>query len=109
MRDWGIVDVVTEFSTVSISDLRAALMTTLDLVEQLFGPEISVDVDYYWHLPVEDAFDMTREPTAFTAGQLSDDIAYAIKDRHERVPEEAWHDLSHLIGTLRALEWRTRP
>ena len=69
---------------------------------------VSVDVDYYWHLSVEDAFDVSREPNAFTAGQLSDDIAHAMQDGHERVPEAAWHDLAHLIGVLRALEWRAR-
>lgn len=51
---------------------------------------------------------MSREPNAFTAGQLSDDIAHAMQDGHERVPEAAWHDLAHLIGVLRALEWRAR-
>ena len=39
----------------------------------------------------------------------SDDIDDAIANKPERDPAEAWHDLSHLVGILRALELRCRP
>jgi len=60
-------------------------------------------------VPVEDAFDLAREPQQFTTGQLSDDLVELVKDGHERAPHEAWHDLSHLVGLLRALELSVRP
>ena len=104
-----MLSVMSESLAVNLNDLRAALADALDLVEQRFGAQVALEVDYYWHLPVDQAFDMTREPTSFTAGQVSDDIADCVTDLHERVPEEASHDLSHLIGVLRALELRTRP
>lgn len=100
---------MTEPLTVNLGDLRSALSAALDLVEQQFGPEVDLDVDYYWHLRVEDAFDMSREPTSFTTGQTSDDIDDAIANKPERDPAEAWHDLSHLVGILRAPELRCRP
>ena len=94
--------------TVRIADLRSALVRTLEAAEQRLGPEVILDTDYYWHLPVEDAFDMAREPQTFTAGQVSDDLEESVQHEHERLPEEAWHDLSHLIGVLRALEFAAR-
>lgn len=92
---------------VNLSDLRAAMERTLDSAESRLGATVALPVDYYWHLPVADAFDMTHKPDTLTAGQVSDDLG-TVHDVHERVPEEAWHDLSHLIGVLRALEFLAR-
>jgi hypothetical protein len=94
--------------TVSISDLRTALARTLDVTEKYLGRHVQLDVDHYWHLPVEDAFNLSVEPKGLTVGQVSDDVESVLHDEHERVPEEAWHDLSHFIGVLRALELAAR-
>lgn len=89
---------------VSISALRIALLRALDAAEAELGTEITLETDYYWHIQVQDAFDMAHSPETFTVGQVSDDLAQVELADHERVPAEAWHDLSHLIGILRALE-----
>lgn len=94
--------------TVSIPDLRSALVRALDATEERLGPEVTLVVDYYWHLPVEGAFNMTEEPHTFTVGQVSDDLVEAVQGEHEGLPEEAAHDLSHLVGVLRALELTAR-
>lgn len=94
--------------TVSLADLRSAVVRALDVTEKRLGPKVSLDVDYYWHVPVEEAFNMAREPQTFTVGQVSDDLEEAVQDEHDQVPEAAWHDLSHLIGVLRALELAAR-
>jgi hypothetical protein len=91
-----------------IADLRAALNQVLVTAEELLGPKVRLDLDYYWHVPVENAFDLARVPQQFTTGQLSDDLHELLEQDHERVPQEAWHELSHLIGVLRALELSAR-
>jgi hypothetical protein len=88
---------------VSIPDLRSALVRVLDATETLLGSEVGVGSDYYWHVPVEDAFDLANEPQTFTVGQLSDDVK-TLHEQSDAVPEGASHDLSHLVGVLRALE-----
>ena len=45
---------------VSISALRAALLRTLDTAETRLGSVVSLDTDHYWHLPVQDAFNMAK-------------------------------------------------
>jgi hypothetical protein len=95
---------MAESLTFTIADLRTALSRALDSTEARFGPEVSLPVDHYWHLPVEDAFDLASEPKMFTVGQVSDDLDEAVLDDADSAPEEAWHVLSHLIGVLRALE-----
>jgi len=99
---------MAESLTVSIADLRTALGRTLDAAEEQLGAEVSLDLDHYWHLPVEHAFDLTSEPRNFTVGQLSDDVE-SLSGSHDARAETAWHDLSHLIGVLRALELAARP
>jgi hypothetical protein len=94
--------------TVRIADLRSALARALDATEKRLGPEVALDTDYYWHLPVDEAFNMTGEPQTFTVGQVSDDLEATVRDEHDPLPEEAWHELSHLIGVLRALELAAR-
>ena len=92
---------------VNLPDLRSSVQRALDLVEARLGPEVPLSVDHYWHLPVDEAFDMTREPHTFTAGQVADDLATML-EASSPAPDEAWHELSHLIGVLRALELAAR-
>lgn len=92
----------------SIADLRTAVLRTLDVVEKRLGADVRLDVDHYWHLPADAAFNMTEEPQEFTTGQVSDDLDEAVRDTSERHPDEAWHELSHLVGVLRALEFAAR-
>jgi hypothetical protein len=100
---------MAEPSVINVSDLRIALDRVLQATEDLLGAEVPVQADYYWHLPVERAFDMASEPRDFTAGQLSDDLE-SVRTENEHVePVTAWHDLAHLIGVLRALELAARP
>lgn len=90
-----------------LDDLRAAVTRALAAVEGAIGSEVVLSEDYYWHIPVDEAFELSREPTTLTVGQLSDDLA-AMSDTEVR-PESAWHDLAHLVGLLRALEHRVQP
>jgi len=92
---------------IRLSDLRSSMQRALDLVEAQLGAEVPLEVDYYWHVPVDEAFDMAREPETFTAGQVTADLATVLEDRW-RDPGEAWHELFHLIGVLRALELAAR-
>ncbi len=92
---------------VRISDLRQALGRALDATETLLGPEVALHADYYWHLPVDAAFDVYAEPPTLTMGQLSDDLE-AVRDPSDGVPQNARHDLLHLVGVLRALELAAR-
>jgi hypothetical protein len=51
---------------VSIEELRSALSRALTAAEERFGSELALQDDYYWHLQVDDAFDMSREPESLT-------------------------------------------
>lgn len=99
---------MAESVTVNIADLRSALSRALDATADRLGPELSLAADHYWHLPVEDAFDLTSEPKTFTVGQLSDDVE-SIHESSNTTAETTWHDLLHLVGVLRALELAARP
>lgn len=61
----------------NVDALRTAPGRALDAVEAQLGGEVVLVNDYYWHLPVESAFDMNHEPErdSLTVGQLSDDLA----------------------------------
>ena len=88
---------MAEALTVSIADLRSGLDRALRVAQELLGEEVLLSVDHYWHLPVEAAFDMSEEPDELTVGQVSDDLE-SLLDSHDRVPQEAWHELAHLVG-----------
>ncbi|TQL01099.1 hypothetical protein [Cellulomonas sp. SLBN-39] len=92
---------------IDLQTLRTAIAVALDACEKQLGPRVRVNTDYYWHLPVDAAFDMTKEPSELTVGQLSDDLD-DISVASGR-PGTAGHDLAHAIGILRALESRLHP
>jgi hypothetical protein len=88
---------------IRMEELRAALSRALIAAEKRLGADVALEDDHYWHLPVDEAFDMTREPASLTVGQLSDDLEN-LREAGDVEPETAWHELSHLVGLLRALE-----
>jgi hypothetical protein len=90
-----------------LHELQAALGRVLDAARARLGDRVALEHDHYWNLPVDSAFDMSREPADFTVGQLSDDLSTMTSSRVLE-PVTAWHDLAHLIGLLRALELRSR-
>ena len=94
---------MAESLTIRMEELRHAIARTLIAAEERLGPEVALTEDHYWHIPVGAAFDMTREPTSFTVGQLSDDLEH-LREAADVEPETVWHDLSHLVGLLRAVE-----
>jgi hypothetical protein len=87
----------------------------LDQVESRFGDRIDladVPVDYYWHLRLAAAFDMTQTPDAHVdCGQSSDDVeeisALARGDSRDEIV--LWHDLDHLAGVMRLLAYLDLP
>jgi len=99
------VAVTPELLAIDLNQLRAALTRVLDACEEQFGSRVIVDGDYFfWHVPVDSAFDMCKQPAEFTVGQLSDDLHATSGEMVD--PLTAWHELAHLIGLLRALELR---
>lgn len=100
---------VTEDLHLRIRDLRKALDRTLRAVEAELGKKVELPYDYYWELPVEAAFDMTRNPAPddFMTGQLTDDLEEGLAARRDT--PAVWHELNHLIGLLRALERISMP
>lgn len=92
------------YDSLRIDDLRAALALALDAFEAERGPEIAVEHDLYWHLPVDASFDLSREPTALTVGHVSDDLQETRELLARRGAGPAWHALSHAGGLLRLVE-----
>lgn len=94
---------MAEQNMIRLEDLRNAVSRALIAAEERIGSEVAVTGDLYWHLPLDAAFDMTREPLSLTVGQLTDDLEH-LREGTDVEPETAWHDLSHLVGLLRAVE-----
>lgn len=99
---------MSEPQRMRLEDLRAAVERVLSAVESVHGPEVDFSADFYWTLPVESAFDMSRAPDDHTVGSLSDDLE-TLADEDLADANLAWHNLSHLVGLLRATEAKLRP
>ena len=75
-------------------ELRTALDRILVAVEKSHGSELTLDEDHYWHLPVEETYDLSAEPRITTVGQVSDDLAEIKQLLSADEPVLAiWHDL----------------
>ena len=58
---------------VAVADLRAVSEKLFAHLEYLGVKETDIDVDYYWRVPREQAYDPTRASVDPDLGQLSDD------------------------------------
>lgn len=61
---------------VPIETLRAATSVLLRHLEQLEGSVVTLREDYFWSIPADDLYAVTREPSALTIGQLSESLAH---------------------------------
>ena len=93
---------------VSVPDLRSPVVRVLNATEELLGLEANLPANYYWHLPVEDAFDLTSEPRTLTMDSSSRTTQRHFASTGTERPDLVWHALSHLVGVLRALELAAR-
>jgi hypothetical protein len=93
-------------ATIAVEDIRAVVTRVLDAVEAQHGGTLELGEDYYWHLPVRAAFDLSKPQPELTTGQLTDDVDELREAlaRPETVDLAAWHALGHVIAVLRAVE-----
>jgi hypothetical protein len=90
--------------TIRVEEIRAALGRVLDVVEDGHGPDLVLANDYYWSVPVRAAFDMTQQDPELTVGQISEDIDAIRELGRATEVTSPWHELTHLVGVLRAVE-----
>jgi hypothetical protein len=62
--------------TVTVAELRSALSSILDHVEATSGQQLVLDQGYFWSVPGDDLFDVTKEPSELTIGQLSESLEF---------------------------------
>ncbi|GAA3313963.1 hypothetical protein [Arthrobacter ramosus] len=64
-----------EQTRVSIDFLREALDVLLRHLEEVHGPEVRLEKEYFWSIPEERLYDVYTEPSSFSIGQLTECIA----------------------------------
>ncbi|MFC8192158.1 hypothetical protein ACFUMH_10905 [Cellulomonas sp. NPDC057328] len=97
------------YDVLRVAELRTALRLALDAFVAEVGPEVAVEHDHYWHLPVGTSFDLSHDPREHTVGRISDDLEEVRRSLADGDAFPAWHALSHAIGLLRLLEQAARP
>ncbi len=60
---------------ITTDELRLLLAKVLDHLDASGNHVLNVEKDYYWAIPFAQQYDPYNEPTKFTLGQLSDDLA----------------------------------
>ncbi len=59
---------------VRISELRDIWEAAFSYLEENNMSSVMLDVDYYWHIPLEECYNPYEKPQDMTLGQLSDDL-----------------------------------
>ena len=76
----------------------------LDAIEERFGPEIDLPVDFYWNVPNFAAYKVEEVPT-LDVGSVVDDVRSLSEYGSESADEHTavWHECEHVAGVLRAI------
>lgn len=88
----------------NIEQLRRAVGRVLDAAAARYGQEMRIDVDYYWNVPIDQAYNPSIDPE-LDMGQVSDD-AQSVGDfaaGSADDPVAVWHECQHIAGVLRAI------
>ena len=59
---------------IDVSEMRRIANHIFDELEKSEIKQFNVEHDYYWFISKHDKYDVYKEPTNFTVGQLADDI-----------------------------------
>ena len=63
---------------ISILDLRKALNVVLDHIVETRGVDkVDIAHSFYWHIPFDEQFDMSKDPKELDVGSLSDEWDFA--------------------------------
>ncbi|MFG2910297.1 hypothetical protein ACGF13_35265 [Kitasatospora sp. NPDC048286] len=89
--------------SVSLADLRGAFDVLLSRLEAATaGDAVALDQDYFWAVPQDELYDVTREPGDLTIGSLGESwgqVRELLADRDRAVG----HHLVWLADVLRAV------
>ena len=65
---------------INVAELRRAFEVVLSHIESKTGPNVPLEVDYFWSVPGKDAFDVHRDPE-LTIGQVAESWDNLAKER----------------------------
>ena len=58
-----------------VRTLRDACILLLDHLEELEGPEVRLDRDFFWSIPSSQLYNVYEAPADLTVGQLSESVS----------------------------------
>ena len=63
-----------EATRVSLQELREICEHVLGGLIRELGDEVALHVDYYWSIPPNERYDVYRQPSELTVGQVVEDV-----------------------------------
>jgi hypothetical protein len=66
-----MTDHPTRFTT---QELREVFDVLMRHIEERHGSTIEVDADYFWSIPPDEIYDVYKQPTQLTVGQLTESL-----------------------------------
>jgi hypothetical protein len=63
---------MSELISVPIETLRTSVEILLSHLQEIEGPNVRLDRDYFWAISPDQAYDVYNDPHDFTVGQLSE-------------------------------------
>lgn len=61
-------------TSVDVAFPRKVSRVLIDYLEETQGPQIELEHDYFWSVPHDSAYDVTKAPDELTVGQLTECI-----------------------------------
>lgn len=79
--------------------IREMLLDILNKIEKEGIDKISLDEDYYWHIPSDEIYQVDKKPSELNLGQLYEDYEMLTKYKNEY--DLICYDLKKLSSLLR--------
>ena len=90
-----------QLSEVEVSVLRRAINAILDhMTEDLGVQKVTIEQDYYWHVPESELYDPRKAPQGLDLGRLPDDADF-VKLIRRGDSGDVCYNLVHVAPLLR--------
>ncbi|GAA5155824.1 hypothetical protein [Amycolatopsis dongchuanensis] len=63
---------MSDFVEISLGTLRAAFEQVMTHFQETEGDVVRLKADYFWSIPDDDIYDVTRDPGKLTIGQITE-------------------------------------
>ena len=92
---------------ININKIQDITNIILDSLKKQYKNNLDLKVDYYWNIEENEKYNVYKNPSELTIGQISEDYVFLISDINKK--NISYYDLKYVSHILLAIAFSEQP